>query len=83
MDLEQLLPAGVRVVSIEPKQEKGRVEVKFTIGATSNEAKLKFIKALEDSKNFSRVQLSGTHVSTVGTGGDPIVLELTAEYSRS
>ena len=83
MDLEEVLPAGVRVVSIEPKQEKGRVEVKFTIGATSNEAKLKFIKALEDSKTFSHVQLVGTHLSTSTTGGDPIVVDLTAEYSRT
>jgi type IV pilus assembly protein PilN len=83
MDLERVLPAGVRVVSIEPKLEKGRVEVKFAIGATTNEAELKFIKALEESKTFSHVQLSGSHVSTTGTGGDPIVVELTAEYSRT
>src|SRR5271170_2099829 len=70
MDLEQVLPAGVRVVSIEPKQEKGRVEVKFTIG-------------LEDSRTFSHVQLTSTHLTTAGTSGDPIVVELTAEYSRT
>jgi type IV pilus assembly protein PilN len=83
MDLEQVLPAGVRVVSIEPRQEKGRVEVKFSIGASSNEAKLKFIKALEDSKSFSHVQLLGSHTGTPGSAGDPIVVDLTAEYSRT
>ncbi|MGA2099335.1 MAG: hypothetical protein ABSH39_23875 [Candidatus Acidiferrum sp.] len=83
MDLEEVLPAGVRVVSIEPKQEKGHVEVKFTIGATSNEAKVKFIKALEDSKTFSHVQLVNTRLSTTATGGDPILVELIAEYSRT
>ncbi len=81
MDLEKILPAGVRVVSIEPKQEKGRVEVKFTVGATSDETKLKFLKALEDSKTFSHVQLINQHAAT--TGGDQIVVELNAEYSRS
>src|SRR5208282_595875 len=54
MDLEKVLPGGVRVISIEPKQEKGRIEVKFIIGATSDDAKLKFLKALEDSKTFTR-----------------------------
>src|SRR5580700_11592390 len=49
MDLEHVLPAGVRVISIEPKQEKGRIEVKLLIGATSDDAKLKLLKALEDS----------------------------------
>ncbi len=51
MDLEKVLPAGVRVVSIEPKQDKGRVEVKFIIGAASDEAKVKLLEStgrLED-----------------------------------
>ena len=46
MDLERVLPGGVRVVSIEPKQVKGRVEVKLTIGAATDEAKLKFLRAI-------------------------------------
>lgn len=83
MDLEKIVPAGVRIVSIEPKQEKGRVEVKFTIGATSDEAEIKFLKALEDSKRFSQVQLTGFRTNTPGNTGDPIVVELTAEYART
>jgi type IV pilus assembly protein PilN len=82
MDLEKVLPAGVRVVSIEPKQEKGRVEVKFIIGATSDDAKHKFLKALEDSKTFTRIELASTHYATPGTAGDRIVVELTAVYLR-
>jgi type IV pilus assembly protein PilN len=81
MDLEKILPAGVRVVSIEPKQEKGRVEVRFTVGATSDESKLKFLKALEDSKTFSHVELLNQHAA--GLNSDQIVIELNAEYSRS
>jgi len=83
MDLERILPAGVRVVSISPKQEKGRVEVKFTVGAVSNEAKLKFIKALEDSKTFTHIQLDDEHRPTSGPGADQILVSLTTEYSRS
>lgn len=83
MDLERVLPAGVRVVSISPKQDKGRVEVKFIVGATSNEAKLKFLKALEDSKTFTHIELNDEHKPTSGTGGDQIEVALTAEYSRS
>jgi len=83
MDLERVLPAGVRVVSIEPRQEKGRIEVKFMIGATSDDAKLKFIKALEDSKTFSHIQVVGSHAATPGAGGEQITIELTAEYSRT
>jgi type IV pilus assembly protein PilN len=83
MDLERVLPAGVRVVSIDPKQEKGRIEVKFMIGATSDDAKLKFIKALEDSKTFSHIQVVGLHAPTPGASGEQIMVELTAEYSRT
>jgi len=83
MDLERVLPAGVRVVSISPKQDKGRVEVEFIVGATSNEAKLKFLKALEESKTFTHIQLNTEHKPTSATGGDQIEVALTAEYSRS
>jgi|SRR5579864_3969958 len=83
MDLEKVLPAGVRVVSIEPKQDKGRIEVKFIIGATSDDAKLKFIKALEASKTFTHVELITEQHPTATTSGDPIVVELTAEYLRT
>src|SRR5271154_490076 len=49
MDLEKILPAGVRVVSIQPKHEKDRVEVKIVVGAMSDESGLKFLHALEES----------------------------------
>src|SRR4029077_1738988 len=47
MDLERILPAGVHVVSIEPKQSKGQVEVKLILGAVNDEAELNFLHALE------------------------------------
>jgi Tfp pilus assembly protein PilN len=81
MDLEDTLPAGVRVVSIEPKQEKGVVKVKFLVGATSNEAKLQFLKALEESKSFTAVEVVAVRSNTQANA-DPIVLELTAQYAR-
>jgi type IV pilus assembly protein PilN len=83
MDLEKVLPAGVRVVSIEPKQVKGRIEVKFIIGASSDEAKLKFLKALEASKTFTSIELIAVQHPTSGTSPDQIVVELSAEYLRS
>lgn len=83
MDLERVLPAGVRVVSIMPSQDKGRVEVKFTVGATSDAAKIKFLRALEESKMFTHVELIGVRTPTQSSTGDQVVLELTAEYSRT
>jgi hypothetical protein len=73
----------VRVISIEPKQEKGHIEVKFIIGATSDDAKLRFLRALEDSKTFTHIELTTTTHPTSGPSGDQIVIELTAEYLRT
>jgi Tfp pilus assembly protein PilN len=43
MDLEQTLPLGVRVVSISPRMENGKVEVRLVVGAMTDEGKLKFL----------------------------------------
>lgn len=80
MDLERILPGGVRVVSIEPKQSKGHVEVKLTVGASSDDAKLKFLRALEESHQFSDIQLDTDMPAKNGTQR---VVALTAIYSRS
>src|SRR6266849_3599561 len=57
MDLERILPEGVRVVSIAPKMTPNGVEVKLLVGANSDENKLKFLRALEGSRDFTRIQL--------------------------
>ena len=80
MDLEKILPAGVRVVSIQPRHEKGRVEVKLIISALSEEAKLKFMHALEQSRSFSQVQLVSEKISE---SGPRIDAELTVVYLRT
>jgi hypothetical protein len=82
MDLEHILPPGVRIVSIEPQQNKGRIELKFRVGALNEEAKLKFLRALESSHQFTRVYLAKDSVGLSGSSGDPVLMELTAEYSR-
>src|ERR1700749_4057759 len=84
MDLEKILPAGVRVVSIEQKHDKGVVEVKLTIGATSDEAKLKFLHALEQSPSFSQLQVLNQKQSQAQQGNnDKVDVELSVVYSRT
>jgi type IV pilus assembly protein PilN len=84
MDLEKILPAGVRVVSIQPKHDKGIVEVKLVIGATSDEAKLKFLHALEQSNSFSNLQvLNEKQVLPAPGSNDRIDVELNVVYSRT
>jgi len=85
MDLERILPGGVRVISIEPKQVGGHVELKLTVGAASDEAELKFEHALEESREFTEFQIQSIHVpNSVGnTSGDQKVVQLTTFYSRT
>ncbi len=84
MDLEHILPEGVRVISIEPKQVAGHVEVKLSVGVTSDEAELKFERALEESKEFTEFKVEGVHPANPSgnQSGDQKVVQLTTVYSR-
>src|ERR1700744_4842924 len=84
MDLEKTLPAGVRVVSIQPKHDKGVVEVKLVIGAANDEAKLKFLHALEQSPSFSELRMVSEKQVTPAPGEiDKVNVELPVVYSRA
>src|SRR5256885_2075931 len=84
MDLEKILPPGVRLLDIEPRHEKGRVRVKFHIGAVSDEAKLKFVRALENSNSFTNVEVATERYAEAGaSGADHLQVELTAEYVKA
>jgi Tfp pilus assembly protein PilN len=82
MDLEQVLPGGVRVLNIEPVQDKGHILVKLRVGAISEEAKLKFLRALESSKEFSSVKLVNDKTVQNSNQSDKETLELALVYSR-
>src|SRR5262249_51904028 len=83
MDLEKIMPSGVRLLTIEPKHENGRVQVKIVIGAMNDEAKLKFLHALEGSPAFTHVELVAEKAATSSAAGlDRMEIELHAIYSR-
>ena len=81
MDIEHLKPGGVRLLSISPKMVKGNMEVHLRVGATSDEAKLKFLRALEGSKDFAKVVVLNNQVATQ-PGGDQQTFELSLIYTR-
>ena len=86
MDLEKIMPIGVRLISIEPGHEKGRVLVKLEVGAISDEAKLKFLRALESSPAFKEVRELAEinkEAQSGNTGNDRLQVQLTAVYVRS
>jgi len=86
MDLEKILPTGVRLLSIEPGHDKGKVLVRLHVGAISDEAKLKFLRALENSPAFKEVREINevsSEPQQVGGDLDRLQIQLTAVYVRS
>jgi Tfp pilus assembly protein PilN len=83
MDLERVLPDGVHVLSIAPKQVNGQAAVKLTVGAASEEEKQEFLRALEQSGTFSHLQLTNVRAPHQESAGDQVILELTVIYSRA
>lgn len=84
MDLEHILPGGVRIISIEPKQVSGHVELNLTFAAAGDDVKLQFIRALETSKQFSEVEIHSDvqpTTTTPGTINDQRVVQLSTYYS--
>ena len=81
MDLERILPEGARVVSIEPKLVGDDVQLRVLIGAASDESKLKFLKALETSAQFSHIELLSETRPSRPEQTDRVMLELQAQYS--
>ena len=81
MDLERILPEGVRVVSIEPKLSGDTVKLTFLVGALSDESKLKFLKALESSPEFSHIELLSETRPVRTDQFDRVLLSRQAQYS--
>jgi type IV pilus assembly protein PilN len=81
MDLEHILPEGVRVVSIEPKLSGDNVQLRFVVGALTDEGKLTFLKTLESSPEFTHIQLLNESNATRPDQTDRVLLDLQAQYS--
>lgn len=82
MDLEGLLPPGARIVSLAPRREEGRIELRMTVGAQNDGSKVKFLKALEEAPEFERIVVKSETRKDAGQPGgeDPITFELDARY---
>src|SRR3974377_855317 len=81
MDLEKTLPSGAHVLHIEPKMDKGSAEVKFVVGTSTPEAEIELLKAFEDSRSFSHVELFATQVPRTPGSTDAMTVEFSALYT--
>lgn len=80
MDLERLLPAGMRVVNISPRMREGRVEVRLQLGALNDDLVQKFLETLDESKEFRDIQLLGTARPSRPGESDRVLVDLVAWY---
>jgi hypothetical protein len=69
------------VVSIEPKLQGDTLQLTFLVGAMSDESKLKFLKALEKSPEFSHIELLSESRPVRSDQSDHVMLSLQAQYS--
>ena len=83
MDLEKSVPTGARVVSVQPTLVQDHVELRLTVEALNDAAKLEFLRDLEKSPDFSNIQLLSERGSNQPGDNSPIVLSLVAHYSVS
>ena len=80
MDLERLLPTGVRVVNIAPRMEDGRVELKLVVGAVSDDDKNKFLQRLNESEAFRGYRVLNESRPKNPGELDRVMLELVTHY---
>jgi Tfp pilus assembly protein PilN len=83
MDLEHTLPPGVHVLRIQPKLENGSASVKFVVAGSTEESKVKLLKAFEDSPSFTHVELTEAGLPKQGgtASGDVFTMEFSAIYT--
>lgn len=83
-DLERILPAGVRVISISPQMDKdGKLKVALRVGAVSYDQGIKFLDSIDSSHAFSDVQVAEGSQSPKASEGsaDKVQMTLEARYS--
>ena len=80
MDLEHTLPGGVHVLRIEPRLDHGTASEKFVEGAANQEAEVKLLKAFEESRHFSHIELLSSQLPKQGSA-DVMTVEFSAIYT--
>ena len=80
MDLERMMPNGLHVVSIKPEFSKNnRLGVRLQVGGTSHDKAIELVRRMEESSTFKQATLVSEQMGS--TSGDPVVFEITSNYT--
>ncbi len=68
-DLEQVMPARVHLVSIQPQlDDDNELQLKMIVGGDSRDKAIELAQRMEESKRFSQTYIETEHTATEGTG---------------
>ena len=82
MDLERIMPNGLRVLSITPELNKdNQLIIRLQVGGNSHEKAVDLVHRMEESSTFRRPQLHSENV--IQGAGDNIQFEITSQYVPS
>ncbi len=79
-DMEQVMPAHLHVVSIQPEMgDDNQLQIKLAVAGESRERALELVRRMEASKRFQQTHIVAERELTA-LGGDNVQFEITAFY---
>jgi type IV pilus assembly protein PilN len=83
-DLEQVMPAHLHVVSIQPDMSKdNNLEIKLVVAGESREQALDLVRKMEGSQRFKQTQIESERSEIQPTSADRVLFDLSALYIPS
>lgn len=85
-DLEQVMPAHLHVVSIQPQPDMSKdnnLEIKLVVAGESREQALDLVRKMEGSQRFKQTEIESERSEVQPTNGDRVLFDLSALYIPS
>jgi len=81
-DLEQVMPAHLHVVSINPgNTADNNLEIRLLVGGDSREQALTLVRKMEGSNRFRQTRIESEKVESENQNGDRVQFEIDALYT--
>jgi Tfp pilus assembly protein PilN len=79
-DLEQLMPAHLRVLSIQPQIDNDQIQIVMLLGGDSRERAATLVRRMDKSRVFRNAVISNENDAEGQAGPDAMRFQLRAEY---
>lgn len=80
-DLEQVMPAHLHVISIQPVPADNNVEIKLVVGGDSQVQALDLVRKMESSKHFKQTRINRELQQEQTPTSDRVQFEIEAAYT--